>query len=68
MALFTVEFELGAETRAMIERVANTALMRIELGLSADARETIGDFVPKPSKVGEAIEGLVGGKDAKEER
>jgi hypothetical protein len=41
--------------------------MRVELGLSADARETIGGFVPKPSKVGEAIEGLVG-KDAKKER
>jgi hypothetical protein len=51
----------------MIERVAQTALVRLELGLSADARETIGGFVPKPSKVGEAIGGLVG-KDAKEER
>jgi hypothetical protein len=67
VALFTIEFELGAETRAMIERVAHTALMRLELGLSADARETIGSFVPKPSGVGEAIEGLVG-KDAKQER
>ena len=69
MALFTIEFELGAETRAMIERVAQTALVRLELGLSADTRETIVEVIPTPSKgkTREVIEGLVG-KDEREER
>jgi hypothetical protein len=69
VALFTIEFEIGPETRAMIERVMQTALMRLELGLTAETRQTIVDVFPTPSKgkAREAIEGLIG-KDASEEK
>jgi hypothetical protein len=69
VALFTIEFEIGPETRAMIERVMQTALVRLELGLTAETRQTIVDVFPTPSKgkAREAIEGLIG-KDASEEK
>jgi hypothetical protein len=69
LALFTIEFEIGPETRAMIERVMETALVRLELGLTPETRQTIADVVPTPSKgkPREAIEGLIG-KDASEEQ
>jgi hypothetical protein len=68
MGLFTIEFEIGPETRAMIERVMQTALVRLELGLTAETRQTIVDVVPTPSKgkAREALGGLIG-KDASEE-
>jgi hypothetical protein len=69
VALFTIEFELGPETRTMVERVMQTALVRLELGLTQETRETIVEVVPAPSKgkAREVIEDLVG-KDADEER
>jgi hypothetical protein len=65
VGLFTIEFEIGPETRAMIERVTQAALVRLELGLNAETRQTIMDVVPTPSKgkAREALEGLMG-KDA----
>jgi hypothetical protein len=62
LALFTIEFEVGPQTRAMIERVMETALVRLELGLTPETRQTIADAVPAPSKgkAREAIEGLIG--------
>lgn len=68
MSLFTIEFEIGPETRAMIERVMQTALVRLELGLTDETRQTIVEVVPTPSKgkAREALEGLMG-KDASEE-
>ena len=61
MGLFTIEFEIGPETRATIERVMQTALLRLELGLTAETRQTIVDVVPTPSKgkAREALEGLI---------
>jgi hypothetical protein len=46
-----------------------TALVRLELGLTAETRQTIADFVLTPSKgkAREALEGLIG-KDAHEEK
>ncbi len=69
MALFTIELELGAETRGMIERVMQEALLRIELGMTPETRETIVEVFPTPSKgkAREVIEGLVG-KEASEDR
>jgi hypothetical protein len=32
MTLFTVQLELGPETRAMVERVAKTAAVKFEFG------------------------------------
>jgi hypothetical protein len=68
VSLFTIEFEIGPETRAMIERVMQTALVRLELGLTDETRQTIVEVVPTPSKgkAREALEGLMG-KDASEE-
>lgn len=68
MGLFTIEFEIGPETRGMIERVMQTALVRLELGLTDETRQTIVDVIPTPSKgkAREALEGLMG-KDASEE-
>jgi hypothetical protein len=70
MGLFTIEFELGRETRAMIERVAGdtramvervatTATTQIELG--PETRETIASLgvVSKGGKTRNAIEGLL---------
>jgi hypothetical protein len=69
LGLFTIEFEIGPQTRAMIERVTETALVRLELGLTPETRQTIADAVPAPSKgkAREAIEGLIG-KDPNEEQ
>jgi hypothetical protein len=68
VGLFTIEFEIGPETRGMIERVMQTALVRLELGLTDETRQTIVDVIPTPSKgkAREALEGLMG-KDASEE-
>jgi hypothetical protein len=68
VGLFTIEFEIGPETRGMIERVMQTALVRLELGLTEETRQTIVDVIPTPSKgkAREALEGLMG-KDASEE-
>ena len=44
VTLFTVQLELGPETRAMIERVAANAVMHLELG--PETRETIKAALP----------------------
>ena len=44
MTLFSVQLELGPETRAMIERVAANAVMHLELG--PKTRETIKAVLP----------------------
>jgi hypothetical protein len=56
MTLFTVQLELGPETRAMIERVAATTVVQLELG--PKTRETIKALLPTDSKKGGA-EGLL---------
>ena len=48
MTLFTVQLELGPETRAMIERLAASAVMRLELG--PETRDAIKEGISKPSK------------------
>jgi hypothetical protein len=69
VALFTIEFEIGPETRATIERVMQTALLRLELGLTEETRQTIVDVVPAPSKgkTREALEGLIKKDPSKED-
>jgi hypothetical protein len=54
--LFTVQLEIGPETRAMIERVAANAVMHLELG--PKTREMIEALPPKDSNKGEN-EGLL---------
>jgi hypothetical protein len=51
MTLFTVQLELGPETRAMIERVAANTVMQLELG--PKTRETIKALLPGESKEGD---------------
>lgn len=49
MTLFTVQVELGPETRALVERIATQLLVRFELGpveLGPNTRETIRDVMP----------------------
>jgi hypothetical protein len=61
MGLFTIELEIGPETRAMIEKLATTALLQLELG--PKTRRTIAEKVSVPAKGGttrEAIGGLLG--------
>jgi hypothetical protein len=53
--LFTVQLEIGPETRAMIERVAANAVMNVELG--PKTREMIKALRHKDSK--EEDEGLL---------
>ena len=68
MTLFTVQLELGPETRAMIERVATTAVVQLELGpKTRKTMEAMGIAVgmSKKGKAAGAIEGLLGkGADA----
>lgn len=45
MTLFTVQLELGPETRAMVERIATRVTMHFELG--PKTRETIVGLAPK---------------------
>ena len=56
MTLFTVQLEIGPETRAMIERVSANAVMHLELG--PKTRQTIKDLLPGDSKK-EGGEGLI---------
>ncbi len=59
MTLFTVQVELGPETRALVERIASQVTVRFELGqieLGPKTRETIGTFVPGS---GDRDEGLL---------
>ena len=51
--LFTVQLELGPETRAMIERVAANAALQVELG-----PRTIKALLPQDKKK-EGVEGLL---------
>ena len=57
MTLFTVQLEIGPETRAMIERVAANAVMHVELG--PKTREMIKALPPKDSNKKDEDEGLL---------
>ena len=62
MNLFTVQLEIGPETRAMIERVAANAVMHLELG--PKTRELIEALPPMDSNKGENEGLLRNGVDA----
>jgi hypothetical protein len=56
--LFSVQLELGPETRAMIERVAANSMMQLELG--PKTRETLKALLPhEKSRKKEGAEGLI---------
>ena len=57
MTLFTVQLELGPETRAMIERVAANAVMQLELG--PETRETLKAVLPGDSNKKEGVAGVL---------
>lgn len=58
VTLFTVQLELGPETRAMIERVAANAVMHLELG--PETRETIrAALPPRDSNRKEGVAGVL---------
>jgi hypothetical protein len=57
MTLFTVQVEIGPETRAMIERVAANAVIHVELGVKT--RELIQALPPKDSNEKDDDEGLL---------
>jgi hypothetical protein len=57
VTLFTVQLEVGPETRAMIERVAMNAVMNLELG--PETREAIKALVPTASNKKEGVEALL---------
>ncbi len=60
MTLFTVQLEVGPETRSMIERVATNVLVRLELGpKTLKTIEGIG-IMPQKGKTRGAIDGLLG--------
>ncbi|MDQ3867100.1 MAG: hypothetical protein M3304_09810 [Actinomycetota bacterium] len=49
MTLFTVQLELGPETRAMVERIATKITLHLELGaieFGSKTRETIRSVAP----------------------
>jgi hypothetical protein len=53
MTLFTVQLELGPETRAMVERVATTAAVKFELG--PNTLETLMSVFPNKRDGGEGL-------------
>jgi hypothetical protein len=57
VTLFTVQLEIGPETRAMIERVSANAVMHLELG--PKTREMIRSFRPRDSNKKDEGEGLL---------
>lgn len=57
VTLFTVQLEIGPETRAMIERVAANAVMHVELG--PKTREMIKALRPSDSNEEDEGEGLL---------
>lgn len=57
MTLFTVQLEIGPETRAMIERVSANAVMHLELG--PETLEMIKSLRPKDSNKKDESEGLL---------
>jgi hypothetical protein len=57
VTLFTVQLELGPETRAMIERVAANTVMHLELG--PKTRETIKALLPMDSNKKEGVAGVL---------
>ena len=75
MGLFTIEFEIGPETRGMIERIATETLATIDriatttavqFELGPKTRETIGTLgmaSKQGGKAREAIAGLLGKGD-----
>lgn len=56
VTLFTVQLELGPDTRAMIERVAANAVMHLELG--PETRETLKALRPRDSNKNEGVAGV----------
>jgi hypothetical protein len=57
VTLFSVQLELGPETRAMIERVATSSTMQVEFG--PNTLETLRTLFPKDADEGDAGEGLL---------
>jgi hypothetical protein len=63
VTLFTVQLEIGPETRALIERVTTNMVVQVELG--PKTRKTIEGLavamgMPRRQKTRGAIEGLLG--------
>jgi hypothetical protein len=57
MTLFSVQLELGPETRAMVERVATSATLRVEFGPKTLAM--IKSLVPAETNKQEGDKGLL---------
>ena len=57
MTLFSVQLELGPETRAMIERLASNAAIHLEFG--PKTRETLKTLLPKEANRRDSGEGLL---------
>jgi hypothetical protein len=57
VTLFSVQLELGPETRAMIERVAANTVMHLELG--PKTRETIKALLPMDSNKKAGVAGVL---------
>jgi hypothetical protein len=57
VTLFTIQLEVGPETWAMVERVASNALVQVELG--PRTRGLIESLVPKESREGDGVQGLL---------
>jgi hypothetical protein len=57
VTLFSVQLELGPETRAMIERVATSSTIHVELG--PNTLETLRTLFPTDVDEGDAGQGLL---------
>jgi hypothetical protein len=59
MTLFSVELELGPETRAMVERLVANTTVTIDLEFGPKTLATVKSLFPEDTKKGEGVEGLV---------
>jgi hypothetical protein len=57
VTLFSVQLELGPETRAMIERVATSSTMHVEFG--PNTLETLRTLFPSDADEGNGGQGLL---------
>ena len=57
MTLFTIQLELGPETRKMVERVAKKVLVQLEVG--PKTREFVRSLAPGDEGDGDGVQGLL---------
>jgi hypothetical protein len=59
VTLFSIELELGPETRALVERLVANTTVTIDLEFGPKTLATVKSLFPEDTKKREGVEGLV---------